>query len=305
MNAERSRLATRKSERIGPQALFVKPMTGLVEHAEQGGGKIRLVPARGESAVVRPGSATKRVLRGVDPPTGEVEADCLRHHPDERLLGCAGKMLSQQVVPRRAARSTTRPDKRHDPRAQPVEERRDVARPGAWFVVVEEDVVGIEFGGLTGCLLPLQPHDTGEVRGESLPVRMPSGFDPRLLAIDAGPRDLLHQSRGQSELLVKVAEEAEDGDTLLVAPVALAPLHRGGEPLEAILLCRFGTGRVNQGSDGSGLVGAVRPASRRQHRLLVPAEERFDRGQHRRPPCVGGRSGILGAEIGGRPVGFV
>ena len=63
--------------------------------------------------------------------------------------------------------------------------------------------------------------------------------------------------------------------------------------------------RVVAIGDGSGLVGAVRPASRRQHRLLVPAEERFDRGQHRRPPCVGGRSGILGAEIGGRPVGFV
>ena len=106
VHAKRSRLAGRKSERIGPQALFVKPMTGLVEHAEQGGGKIRLVPARGESAVVWPGSATKRVLRGVDPPTGEVEADFLRHYPDERFLGCAGKMLPQQVVPRRAARST-------------------------------------------------------------------------------------------------------------------------------------------------------------------------------------------------------
>ena len=244
------------------------------------------------------------MLRGVDPPTGKVEADVLCHHSDERFLGCAGKMLPQQIVSRRAARSTARPDERHDSRTQPVEERRNVARPSAWFVVVEESVVGIEVGRLAGCLLPLQPHEAVEVRGESLPVRMPSGFDPRLLAIDAGPRNLLHESRGQPELLVEVAEEAEDGDTLLVAPVALAPLHRGGEPLEAIPLLRLGPGGVNQGSDGSRLVSAVRPASRRQHRLLVPAEERFNRGEHRRPPRMGGCGGILGVEIGGRPAGF-
>lgn len=77
---------------------------------------------------------------------------------------------------------------------------------------------------------------------------------------------------------MEVAERAGNGNTLFVAPVARNPLYRGSEPFEAIPLRWLGTGRVNQGSDGTRLIGAVRPASRRQHRLLVPAEERFDRG---------------------------
>ena len=295
MDAEGGRFAPRQAERLLPQPLLVEAMAGLVEHSEQRGRQVRLVPAGGDPAVMRPGRAAKRVLRRVEASTVEVEPDPFGHSPDKHLLCPARKMPPQDVVEWRVGRPRAGPDEGHEARSEAVEEGRNVTCPGTGLVVVEEGIVGIEIGGLAARLFAFQRDDVGELRSEALPIGASPRVDPGLLAFDAGPGGLLDQPGREADVLAIIPKETEDRRPLVRTPVA--PLHRHRQPLQPISLGRIGAQAVGQGGDGGHLVGPVSAAGGGQHRLFVPPEDRFDRREHRGPTGVG--SGFVEITTGG------
>ena len=195
-------------------------MAGLVEHSEQRGRQVRLVPAGGDPAVMRPGRAAKRVLRRVEASPVEVETDPFGHGPDKRLLGPARKPPPEDVVEWRAGGPRAGPGEGHEARPEAVEEGRNVTRPGTGLVVVDEGIVGIEIGRLAARLFAFQGDDAGEFRSEALPIGASPRVDPGLLAVDAGPGGLLDQPGWEADILAMIPEETEDRRPLVRTPVA-------------------------------------------------------------------------------------
>ena len=75
-----------QSEVVGGQALFVDPVAGLVQHAEERGGEVVLVVAGGEADVARAEPGAERMGGGVDAAGVEIEADRLGDLAVEGLL---------------------------------------------------------------------------------------------------------------------------------------------------------------------------------------------------------------------------
>ena len=257
--------------RLG-QAGLVERVAGLVQHAHQRAGEIRLVVARGDAHVVG-GAAGEGMGRDVEAAVMKVEAD-----PADQLLAQPALRLDRERAFQRQRFGPAVLALDHAPQqigqeaAQLVEQGVDARRAPARLEFVEQRVVerGAECRGLGLADATHDVQDFGERRQQRLEVGILLRRTPGQLAGRAGPRAGLDEVGRQGTLM-------HPGAAHLAQVGGLPRVERG----PALLRARQEIGHLRRGDHLVGdhaqrreLVGAIAAGAVGHHGRAIPVQDR-------------------------------
>ena len=141
VNAQGDGLPQRQAEAVGRQALFVDPVSRLVQDAEEGRVEETPVVTRGDAAVVRPQRGAERMGRHVEAAAAEVEADRRGRRGAERLLGGNRVVAGQERGVRAPAAGANGRDQGNELLAEAGQHAADVRRQFLGLVIIQQSVV--------------------------------------------------------------------------------------------------------------------------------------------------------------------
>lgn len=249
------------------QPLFIQTVAGLVEHAEERRGEIRLHVARRQPHVPRPESGAKRMRRGVDATGVEIEAD-RRSYPRVEILLRGNRIRSGREGRRMRCGNFHRPCRDvASAGAHRVEQRSDRRGAGAALKAFKQGIVGLASVAPEVRFFAGDPEQFFERRLEEREIRLRPGGLPRMFRQRAGQRIPRHQLDRQFRRAIEFTPQ------LPQIGIAAFRFRRF-----QIFPPRIGDGQFvgARGQPGK-LAGAVFGGGGRQVGFLVPPENRGGR----------------------------
>ncbi len=242
--------------------------------AEERTGKVALVVAGGQPAIVRAHLGAEGMHGGVDAPGLEIEAHAFRHAAIEPLLGGDGIATFELFRIGTGGGLAQAGQQGRQPRLQVVEERRELRHARAGFVGVQQRVVTLILVPPAVGLLTDKPQDFFQPRREGGEVRCGAGLGPVLAREGRGLGQVLDQAAGQfGGAIIVAAPLADVGAPQVAFEIVGAGGHFILTGLEPVTDFRGGSKAMRQACELRELPGSEGPGLFRHVRFLIPGQD--------------------------------
>ena len=271
VDPERLAVTERRAAQRVRNARLVETVTALVHRAVQAGRKVRLVPARRDPHIAGPDPGGERMHGVVHPPPRPVKAHQVQHVRDEPPLTLDRKAPVKARGIDAGLVLGERRNHRHELGLQLIEQRAHLSRLHPGLIVVEQRVVWALELVKARNVVAGELEVVAEIRRKRAEVGVLAGHHPRLLADRGRPCDLGSEVGWNPAGLLVMA--AGDPDEACVIALRGGPVDLGPGRLEQLPGLLGDEHLVADPLDRRERFGPGRPAARRHHRLLVPAEQ--------------------------------
>ena len=198
MDAQGDGVGGGKAVALAIQPLFVKAVSGFMNHSEDGHAEVCRVVAGRDPNVAR-GEARAEGMGGlIETPGVPVKPHGRHHPPSEPFLLCNRVVPLQKFGGRLLARPLDPPQQVGQARSEAAEDLVKMSLCGTRLVLVEQGVIPCFSDFQAFRFLALEADDAGQPGGEGCEVRSLAGRHPGVVGEAGRPGQFTDQSRRQS-----------------------------------------------------------------------------------------------------------